>query len=136
MPYVDQECPKCHKGIMREMTEMSKEDEQECEIELLAVIKGTEQAKAAICEVHATLLNYPLTYIDTKLTKPKRDIQEVLKTIKDIEEATGKKERVVWADYDLTRTDHKELLLDILKNHKVVAVQSLSPTTVKLWWVQ
>jgi len=68
VPYVDQECPKCHKGVMREMTEMPKEEEQEWEIEILLFIKGTEQAKAAICEVHSALLNYPLTYIDTKLT--------------------------------------------------------------------
>jgi len=118
---------------MREMTEMP---EEEWEIEILLFVKGTEQAKAAICEVHAALLNYPITYIDTKLTKPKLDLQEILKNIKDIEEAMGKKGRVVWADYDITRTDHKELLLDILKSNKVVAIESLSPTTIKVWWVQ
>jgi len=49
---------------------MSEEETQEeWEIEILAFVKGTEQAKAAICEVCATLLNYPLTYIDSKLTK-------------------------------------------------------------------
>jgi len=119
---------------------MSEEETQEeWEIEILAFVKGTEQAKAAICEVCATLLNYPLTYIDSKLTKPtepKLQLEEVLKDIESIQKAMGGKERIVWADYDLTRTDHKELLLDILKNHKVVAVQSLSATTVKVWWVQ
>jgi len=56
-------------------------EEEEWEIEILAFIKGSEQAKAAICEVHAALLNYPLTYIDTKLTNAK--LHEALKPLED-----------------------------------------------------
>ena len=59
------------------------EEEEEWEIEILAFIKGKEEAKEAICEVHAALLNYPLTYIDTKLTKEK--LHEALKPLEDIE---------------------------------------------------
>jgi len=65
--------------------------EDEWEIEILACIKGTEKAKEAICEVHATLLNYPLTYIDTKLTKP--ELQKALEPLKDIEKKSGDEER-------------------------------------------
>lgn len=113
---------------------MTEENQEEWEIEILLFIKGTEQAKAAICEVHAALLNYPLTYIDTKLTKPKLDLQEII-NIQDIQKAIGGG-RVVWADYDLTRTSDKELFADILKSNEVVAIESLSPTTIKVWWVQ
>jgi hypothetical protein len=63
------------------------EENQEWEIEILAFVKGTEKAKEAICEIHAALLNYPLTYIDTKLTKK---LQEALKPIENMEKETTK----------------------------------------------
>jgi len=63
---------------------MGESKDQEWEIEILAFIKGEEEAKAAVCEAHATLLNYPLTYIDTKLTKA--GLNEALKRLKDIED--------------------------------------------------
>jgi hypothetical protein len=61
----------------------SKKEEEEWEITICAYIKGEEQAKAAVLEVHAAFLNYPLTYIDTKLAKAK--LEEALKQIEDIE---------------------------------------------------
>lgn len=138
IPYTDVECPKCHKGKMKEMKQMDAEEpkngEEEWEMEILAFIKGTEKAKEAVCEVHAALLNYPLTYIDTKLTKPKLELQEILKDIQDIQKAI--KERVVWADYDLTRKDHQELLANIMKSKKILGVQLSPPAIIKIWWIQ
>jgi len=63
------------------MTEQNQEEEWE--LALVAFIKGKEEAKAAICEVYAILLNYPFTYIDTKLNNSQ--LQEALKPLKDIE---------------------------------------------------
>jgi hypothetical protein len=47
---------------------MSQEEEKEWEIEILAYIKGKENADNAATEILATLLNSPYTYFDMKIT--------------------------------------------------------------------
>ena len=63
---------------------MGESKDEEWEIDILAFVKGEEEAKAAVCEAYAALLNYPLTYIDTKLTKA--GLNEALKQLEDIED--------------------------------------------------
>lgn len=57
--------------------------EEEWEINITVFIKNEEEAKAALCDVYASILNYPITYIDTKLSKVGN--REVLKSLEDIE---------------------------------------------------
>jgi len=112
---------------------MTEENQEEWEIEILLFIKGTEQAKAAICEVHAALLNYPLTYIDTKLSKPKLELQEVLKAIQDIKKAIAEGtmkcpecgENKFKPDGDLLKDEL--LMLHLIRAHGYVAVKPLQP---------
>jgi hypothetical protein len=49
------------------MTDQKKEEE-EYEIEILAYIKGKENADNAATKILATLLNSPYTYFDMKIT--------------------------------------------------------------------
>jgi hypothetical protein len=46
---------------------MSQEEEKEWQIEIIAYIKGKENADNAATEILASLLNSPYTYFDIKL---------------------------------------------------------------------
>jgi len=47
---------------------MTQEEEKEWEIEIIAYIRGKENADSAATEILATLINTPYTYFDIKLT--------------------------------------------------------------------
>jgi adenosine deaminase len=58
---------------------MSQEETEEWEIEILAYIKGKENADNAATEILATLINSPYTYFDIKITPYKPNTKEKLR---------------------------------------------------------